>query len=92
MSCGTLAGLRGGRASEFSDCLVPAFLGEKQFSDDDVEGRFADVEIQRVAESVLPGSAAGFHTGGEIAGVLTAERLGLSEPSRSCKVSQIRHR
>ena len=38
-----------------------------------VEERFADVEVQRVAEFVGARSAAGFDAGGEIARVVAAE-------------------
>src|ERR1700730_14889185 len=38
-----------------------------------VEQRFADIQIQRVAEFVLPRDAACFHTGGEIPRVVASE-------------------
>ena len=43
------------------------------FASDSREQRFADIEIQRVAEFVLFRSAGGFNPGGQIARVMPAE-------------------
>src|SRR4029077_15227296 len=47
---------------------------------DGIGERGGDVQVQRVAELVSPRSAAGFDSGGEIAGVMTPE-AGLAQGS-----------